>query len=340
VHFGFDEDQLAFRDAAAALFDGRAGADALKRAWADPSEGSMWETWADLARVGVQGLLAPATAGGAGADWVTLCLILAEAGRVALPLPLIETAAVGVPLLALSAGQEAVLGELAGGAVLTAAAGPGAPSPAAGRADWFLLGDDAPRLYRRDEVRITALRSVDATRDIADVEPAGTGAALGLPTGAPSVVDCGALGAAAELVGLGRALVSMTVDYVKDRRQFGVPVGSFQAVKHHLADAALHVEFAAPAVWAAAYHMSRREESPESAAELRRAVSLAKALASDAAGLAARHALQCHGAMGYAYEYHLHMWLKRVWCLIPAYGSPGWHRRRIGAELELTRGGT
>jgi hypothetical protein len=130
-------------------------------------------------------------------------------------------------------------------------------------------------------------------------------------------------------------MVQMTVEYVKERRQFGVPVGSFQAVKHHLADATMHVEFAAPTVWAAAWELSHPEAAaPERAA---RSVSLAKAMASDAATRAARTALQCHGAMGYADEYHLHMWMKRAWCLAASYGTALEHRRRLGAGFGLYR---
>jgi alkylation response protein AidB-like acyl-CoA dehydrogenase len=202
--------------------------------------------------------------------------------------------------------------------------GPSAPVPASSRADWFLIGE---ALYRREEVELQPVPSVDRTRDTAIVTPRRRGVEVG-PTG-----QFGALATAAVLVGLGRALVAMTVDYVKDRKQFGVPVGSFQAVKHHLADATMHVEFAAPAVWAAAWEMSRpdAERGPEPS----RSVSLAKALASDAAERAARIALQCHGAMGYTDDYHLHFWLKRVWCLSRSFGSAPEHRRRIGTGLGI-----
>ena len=66
-----------------------------------------------------------------------------------------------------------------------------------------------------------------------------------------------------------------------------------------------------------------------------RGVSMAKAMASDAATRAARAALQCHGAMGYTVEYHLHLWMKRVWCLAAAHGSADWHRDRVGRELGI-----
>jgi alkylation response protein AidB-like acyl-CoA dehydrogenase len=334
VFFGFDDDQLALRDAVAGLLDKKAGLPVLQQAWTDSAGDAAWAAWGELAEMGVQGLMAPEAAGGSGLDWVTMCLVLAEAGRVALPLPLAETAAVGVPLLATAGDPLGILpGLVDGSAVLTVAAGVGVGAdagseplvPASSRADWFVVGG---RLYGRDQVDVEPVRSVDSTRDLARITARSEGVGLG------SEVDAGALATAAVLIGLGRALVQMTVEYVRDRKQFGVPVGSFQAVKHHLADATMHVEFAAPAVWAAAWEMSR---SGPDGAGVAGPVSLAKAMASDAAERAARAALQCHGAMGYTDDYHLHLWLKRVWCLAPSFGSARWHRQRIGGELGLYR---
>lgn len=328
MFFGFDDDQIALRDAVAGLLEKRAGLAVLQQAWADPAGDEAWAVWSELAQMGVHGLMAPEAAGGSDMDWVTMCLVLAEAGRVALPLPLAETAAIGVASLVAAGDPSGIVPSLvAGTAVLTVASGTGGDSlvPASSRAAWFVVGE---RLYHADEVTLEPVASVDVTRDLARVTPSGEGSPVG-PVG-----DFGALATAAVLVGLGRALVQMTVDYVKDRKQFGVPVGSFQAVKHHLADATMHVEFAAPAVWAAAWEMSRLGAE---GAGVGRAVSLAKALASDGASRAARTALQCHGAMGYTDDYHLHLWLKRVWCLAPSFGSARWHRQRIGADLGLRR---
>lgn len=322
MHFAFDDDQLALRDAVAAFLDKRAGPDVLAGAWADPSSPALWRLWDELAGMGVQGLMAPEPAGGSGLDRVTTVLVLAEAGRVALPLPVAETAGVAVPVT----GDPELLSGLAGGTVVATAGRAGTPVPAASRADLFVIDDVA---YRRDEVDIQPVTSVDRTRDAALVTPVGPG----VP--APGAAEEGTLATAAVLVGLARALVAMTVDYVKDRNQFGVPVGSFQAVKHHLADAAMQVEFAAPAVWAAAWELDHPDTVP--AEQRQRSVSLAKALASDAAAVAARKALQCHGAMGYTDDYHLHFWMKRVWCLVPAFGDADHHRRRIGRLLGVRR---
>lgn len=329
MYFGFDDDQLAMKDAVAGLLDRRAGPAALRAAWGDPGSAAVWSVWSDLAGMGVQGLLAPQEAGGSGMDWVTMALVLAEAGRVALPLPLLETAAVGVPLLAAAGDPLGLLPSLADGStVLTVAGGTDlSPAPASSRADWFVIGGS---LYGRADVEITPVRSVDRTRDAATVRPRRAGTVVG------HAGDLGALATAAVLIGIGRELVRTTVGYVKDRKQFGVPVGSFQAIKHHLANATMQVEFAAPTVWAAAWEMSHPELAGPG--RRRRSVSLAKAMASDAAERAARVALQCHGAMGYTDEYHLHMWLKRVWCLSPSFGSARRHRLRLGRELELPVG--
>ena len=132
-----------------------------------------------------------------------------------------------------------------------------------------------------------------------------------------------ALAAAAQLVGLGRGMLTMTVDYVKERKQFGVPVGSFQAVKHQLADALKELSFARPAVWRAAHTLAPID------------ISMAKALASDAAAFTARRALQCHGAIGYTVEYDLHRYLKQTWTLARSYGDAAHHRELIAKELHI-----
>ena len=157
--------------------------------------------------------------------------------------------------------------------------------------------------------------AVDGSRGLAEIgwispEPVTTD---------PAEIDLatrrGALGAAAQLVGLGRRMLDLTVAYVTERRQFGVPIGSFQAVKHHLADARLQLEFAAPAVYRAAWSVAT--DAPTAG----RDVSMAKAMASDAAELVGRKALQCHGAIGYTVDYDLHLYLKRAWALARDWGD-------------------
>jgi alkylation response protein AidB-like acyl-CoA dehydrogenase len=148
----------------------------------------------------------------------------------------------------------------------------------------------------------------------------------------PALVEAGreddaALAAAAQLVGLGAAMLDLTVAYAKERRQFGAPIGSFQAVKHHLADALLGLEHARPAVLRAAHSVASRT------ADRSRDVSMAKVLASRAADRAGRAALQCHGAIGYSFEHDLHLWLKRTWALTAAWGDTALHRERVARAV-------
>jgi alkylation response protein AidB-like acyl-CoA dehydrogenase len=119
------------------------------------------------------------------------------------------------------------------------------------------------------------------------------------------------------------------VAYVSERHQFGVPVGSFQAVKHHLANALLAIEFATPAVARAAYSTAHGEPGRA------RDVSMAKALATDAAEAAGRAALQCHGAIGYTVEHDLHLFLKRSWALTRSWGDRSFHTDRVAAALAM-----
>jgi alkylation response protein AidB-like acyl-CoA dehydrogenase len=149
------------------------------------------------------------------------------------------------------------------------------------------------------------------------------------PAAVDLALDRGAFGAAALLVGLGQRMLDLTVAYVTERRQFGVPIGSFQAVKHHLADAVKELAFARPAVYRAA-------DSLAAGADTRaRDVSMAKAMASDAAWFVGRQALQCHGAIGYTVEHDLPLYLKRTWALSKAWGDPAWHRSRVADSLKI-----
>jgi alkylation response protein AidB-like acyl-CoA dehydrogenase len=141
------------------------------------------------------------------------------------------------------------------------------------------------------------------------------------------VFDRAALAASAELLGLAHAMLDVAVAYAKDRRQFGRPIGSFQAVQHHLVDAVLKIRFATPAVHHAAWSVEHGH--PDASVH----VSIAKIHASEAASLTARKALQVHGAIGYTFEHHLHLWMKRSWSLARAWGDPGWHLRRVGAHV-------
>ncbi|MEY2473987.1 MAG: hypothetical protein QOK28_3316 [Actinomycetota bacterium] len=315
MNFALSDDQAAFRDAARDLFAKEMTPADVRAAAAAPAGELDRGVWASLDTMGVLALLVPEADGGLGLDESFLIPILEEAGRVALPHPLVESAMVAAPLV---------------GAVGMVSSDLGGPNVAcAADADRFLLKRGASLvLVERGDVSLTPLPTVDAARRAARVE---SGLAGRIVSSKKSVIelalDRGALGTAAMLVGLGEAMLDMTVAYVVDRHQFGVPVGSFQAVKHHLADARLALEFARPVVWRAAWSVAH--DAPTRA----RDVSTAKAMASDAAELVARKALQCHGAIGYTVEADLHLFLKRTWALSRAWGDAAHHADRVVAAL-------
>jgi alkylation response protein AidB-like acyl-CoA dehydrogenase len=122
-------------------------------------------------------------------------------------------------------------------------------------------------------------------------------------------------------------MLDLGIDHGAQRKQFGKPIGSFQAVKHLLADVAVKIEFARPVVWRAAYGLSRND--PRAAVQ----VSHARLAAGDAALLAARRSLQVHGAMGYTWESDLQMFMKRAWALDAAWGDRAFHKTRVAAHL-------
>jgi len=321
MRFALTDDQVAFRDAARELFAKEATPAVVRTAWGAPVGELDRGVWESLDAMGVLGLPVAEADGGLGLDETFLVPVLEEAGRVALPHPLVDTAMVAAPLLGVGAGMVAT--DL-GGPIVGCAAD----------ADTLLLrrGHTLARVGR-DAAELTAVATVDGGRRAATVARGSVGEPV---TEDPAVIDLaldrGALGTAAFLVGLGQSMLDLTVGYVVERKQFGVPIGSFQAVKHHLSDAALALEFARPAVLRAAWSVAHA--APTRA----RDVSMAKAMASDAAELVGRKALQCHGAIGYTVEADLHLGLKRTWALARTWGDSAHHTDRVADHLTATAG--
>ena len=305
MKFAFDEEQLAIRDATRDLLAKECTPTHVRAAWTNDT-GRVPGLWNQLADMGVIGMLAPESAGGLGLTFVDLVLVLEETGRHAVPEPIVETAAWGVPLL--------------GRTDLTIAASE----------HWVPWADSADVIFtaagrfERAETQLVARPSVDGARRLFEVEgtPAGVDGAAAL-----AAYDRGVCGIAAQQCGLADRMLEMTADYVKERRQFGVPVGSFQAVKHHLANARIALEFARPLVYRAAASIAAGD--PMTGVH----VSMAKAKADAAARQTARAALQCHGAIGYTTEYDLHLYLKRSWALARSWGNTSFHHDRVARAI-------
>lgn len=320
MRFAFTDDQLAFRDAVRDLLAKECPPTVVREAWTDVVDRTAWSA---LGEMGVLGLMAPESIGGLGLGPVDLVLLLEESGYVALPEPIVEHACVAMPLVSTPGPM------LDGSETVTTPFHHDAVVPFANRADQLLLVDaGAFYLVPLAGTTVRPVDSVDGARHLASVEWDPTAATpVAGSDDAARAFERGAFGAAAQLVGLARRMIDMTVAYASERHQFGAPIGSFQAVKHHLADARIALEFARPLVYRAAWSIAEGE--PGVAVD----VSMAKATASDAALLAGRQALQCHGAIGYSFEYDLHLFMKRAWVLAAAWGDARWHRDRVGRAI-------
>ncbi|MFI1196210.1 acyl-CoA dehydrogenase family protein [Micromonospora sp. NPDC020750] len=325
MHFALTEDQVALRDTVRELLAAQCPPDVVRAAWPAGEPTALDGLWDALATMGVFGAAVPEEAGGLGLDETDLVPLLEEFGYAAVPLPVAETATVVAPLLA-AAGDRRLPAVLSG-VTRVALAGADRLVPYGLRADLVLvLTDTQARLVAPQPDSV--LPTVDGSRALTRLSDA-TGE---LVTDDPELVSSARhraeLATSAQLVGLGRRMLDLTVEYVGQRRQFGVPIGSFQAVKHHLADALLRIEFAAPAVHAAGWALARRH--PGRATD----VSMAVVLASEAAQDVARAAIQCHGAIGYTVEYDLHLYAKRTWALAAGCDVDA-HLDRLAGALDL-----
>jgi alkylation response protein AidB-like acyl-CoA dehydrogenase len=206
------------------------------------------------------------------------------------------------------------------------------PVWADGECTLYLAAAGEPAIHRAGR------KLLDRSRSAADITFTGTPAE-------PLDADCRAVLAdaalraavlvAADSLGAADRMLRLAVDYSQQRTQFGAPIGSFQAVKHHLTNALLKIELARPPVYRAAHSLACADPNASTH------VSIAKACASDAATFVARVALQCHGAIGYSFEHDLHLWMKRAWALAAAWGDAAWHRARVAdAVIDTSLGAT
>jgi alkylation response protein AidB-like acyl-CoA dehydrogenase len=314
----------------------------------DTDTSAVWSTIAgDL---GLAGLLVPGEWGGVGAGAREVAVVLEELGRAVAPVPFLESAVIATSVL-LELGAGDVLPQLADGtqrAVLvlpwSARAGAWSPSqsgavtPVAGAlgADLFLvptLVDGTVRLVLHESAVVEPLTSLDMSRPLAAVAPTGEGRVLAAGDAAVAAVDAGlAAGAAllaSEQVGLAQWCLETTVEYAKTRVQFARPIGSFQAIKHRLADLYLEIAQAhAAARYAAGTLAAKDPDAPV-------AQSVAQAYCSDVAVHAAEEALQLHGGIGMTWEHAIHLYLKRAKSDQLALGTPAAHRADLAVLVDL-----
>jgi alkylation response protein AidB-like acyl-CoA dehydrogenase len=320
MDFTFSQDELDLRDGAREYLRGSCTPQVL-RSLVERGSADL-DSWSELVEMGLVGFLVPESAGGLGMSDTGFVLLAEEAGYVATPEPLIDVAGIAAPSLALLGSG--VAGLLAAGETRVVTAHPLNPFVnQLGTTDKVLrFADDGVALIDASDIDTTAIESIDPLRKLVRIDTAeSTPIAAGEEARRLSRMAAlrGALFTAAELLGLTAAMIDISKKYVAERKQFGVAIGTFQAVKHHLSTAFTKLEFARPAVYRAAATLH------DDCGRAPLHVAHAKIAAGDAAINAAEAAIQVHGGIGYTFEADLHLFMKRVWALTGLWGDRNYH---------------
>lgn len=280
MDFRFTEEQQDLIDAAKAFFDGECTVERM-RAMAAGEE--VAELWPQLGELGLLGLMVPESSDGLEQPLVVMAGIAEAAGYAGLPEAYVEVAGITVP----HANAEELSGFIR-------------------RAT---RSDLRPYIDASLDADGQAVTSIDPLRNL--VKPGGDN-----DENIASVNLHGAVLSAAQLIGLSQRMVDMSVEYAKDRQQFGKAIGTFQAIKHQLANVYTQIEFTRPIIHLAAIKGGA-------------AVHNAKVAAIDTAMLAAETAIQVHGGMGYTFEVDLHLFMKRAWALCGEWGDRNYHMKKL-----------
>ena len=351
MDFELSDDQVALGDAARELLEGYA-APARVRTVVDAGGGMDRALRSAMVEQGWTAIAVPESLGGVGLGWVELVVLLEHLGERVAPAPFLQHAvaldalvrAAADPVVA-EATAEARDRLVAGAAVATVAWRPveaeqvdgtwrvrGTPEPVpfGPSADLVVVrAEDGLFLVPLDDAtRPVAEPAMDLTREVGWLHLDGTPALrLG---GADLVVafeDAGATAYAAELLGVGAAAMDQAVEYAKERRQFGRPIGSFQAVKHRCADMLVDVEGMRSATGYASWCLATDDPDRSVAA------STAKTWCAEAATRVVASSLQVHGGIGFTWECDVHLHVKRAQLDRGAFGDAAHHRARLADLL-------
>ncbi len=301
MNLDLDDDQIALRDGIRALLDGRFGPERIR-------EGFDRAMFTELADAGVFSLIAD------GFSWADATVVFEQLGEFCVPGPIVASFLLGDGSVAAAIDHDA--------------------APIVEHLDRLdrvlVLGLDS---VTADPASSLLAGAVELDWPLDPLSPVWRLSAM--PTGSPlanvdaqSWRDRGAVLTAALCLGIAQRLTTTSVAYALERQQFDRPIGGFQAIKHLLADMAVRTEVARAAVYQAGAHLDATDVPG-----LRRSISVAKALAGEAAIRNGKDATQVHGGMGYTWEVDVHLWLKRAWVLDTHFGSHEQHFDQVAATL-------
>jgi len=352
MQFGLNESQEILRESSRKFFAGECPIGEVRR-FMETETAFDEALWAKLAGQGYTGIIFPEDFGGAGLGTVELVLLMEEAGRALLPGPFFSTVVLAGSVLDVVATKEQKKKYLTpiclGAARATVAflesraswdAADLETTSVGGKlkgeklfvtdaavADWiivvarngvFLVDGKAPGVH------IASMLGIDLTRKLYSMQFDGALAEkLGETFELSRALDIAAVALSAEMVGGMQRTLDLTVEYAKTRKQFGKPIGIFQAVQHQCADMYLETESSRSAVYYAAWAL--QENAPDAAA----AASIAKLYASDSSRTVGNRGIQVHGGMGFTWENDLHLYYRRAKASETALGDATFHRERL-----------
>jgi alkylation response protein AidB-like acyl-CoA dehydrogenase len=358
MYFDLTDEQQAIKQTAHDFLASRFKSERV-RELAASDDGFDGSGWKEMAELGWAGLALPEEWGGQGLGIVDLAVLFEELGYVCAPSPLLSNTIVGLALAAGGSDEQKerwlrplAEGELRGTPALVDVDGPAEPMKFAmatesddggvvlngektlvmdaASADFFLVAtaDGHRHIVNSAASGLTIVpeESIDPTRRISSlrfesVRPEATLPGAGAEYMPVFLRACVAI--AAESTGLAQRALEMSVEYAKDRQQFGRPIGAYQAVSHRCAQMLLETENSRSAVYGAAWAADAEPQS------LPLAACMAKAYASDAGWRVPDAAIQVHGGIGFTWEHDLHFFLKRGRANAASFGDPKWHRERV-----------
>jgi len=310
------EERQMLRQSVAALVDKHAGPEAVRRAMESERgyDEALWNLLCE--QVGAAALVVPEELGGAGGELADAAAVLEELGRGLVPTPLLATTCAELALLAADAPDADTLEQLAAGSLIGTVVLDSDYVVNGDIADVVLAAEDG-RVFRWSDVAAESRTPLDPTRRIARLTPGGTS----LIGPDPGLADIAAVLLAAEQVGAAARCLDLTVEYTKTRVQFGRPIGSFQALKHRMADLYVAVQSARTMVGDALADLT-----PVSAA-------LARLAASETFCTVAGEAIQLHGGIAITWEHDMHLYFKRAHSSAQLFGPPREQLRRLESEV-------
>jgi alkylation response protein AidB-like acyl-CoA dehydrogenase len=310
------EERELLRETVAALVDKHASPAAVREAMESEHgyDESLWKLLCE--QVGAAALVVPEELGGAGGELADAAVVLEELGKALVPTPLLGTTLAELALMAADEPDADALEKLAEGTSIgTVVFDPG--YVVNGDVADIVIGADGTTLSRWTTFTAHRVDAMDQTRRLARVEPTET-TNLGAD---PGLADTAAILLAAEQIGAAAKCLDLTVEYTKDRVQFGRPIGSFQALKHRMADLYVAVQSARAVV-----NDAITEPSATSAA-------LARVAASEAFSKVAAEAVQMHGGIAITWEHDIQLYFKRAHGSAQLLGPPREHLRRLETEV-------